>query len=1087
MMKSRHSRIYIYMTMCMSLAAGSCIDDAIVGNAPDGHYGNTICFDVTSGFGGEMPETRSLDCDADSDGLAPVMLSDGKDTLYLHRYVAQEVERATGRSAQAETRSAQVNTVGDFKSVNGESGFLVTGMFTDGTTTPYIPNLSKAVPMTPATTGEEADVWHVERQRYYWPDRRELRFNAIAPASAVTDRLVKNPDPEKEKIDLGKEEITFDYTVPTYTDGEEARRDAEKQPDIMLASTVCTHDGTDTENHSDLAPLNFRHALSAIKFAVRDIANGEIVDISIKGVAGSGKCTFNTDPDVENPFTWLLDNDSKTDYTQTFNYTTTDPYPNIPDLKNATVIDMPEKTFMLIPQSIPDDAKLEITFKSGDKIKTLSGDLKTTDIPKWEAGKEYIYTISTSSENWTYVFNVLGNEAEGYGNIYVYSPNDDKFAEPQNTGYYSVESYRFRTNNPSQKQILPWTATFLGSESYKLQSVNEAESDIEYNGKYITAAKWISDQDKENNPLYELDGVEEGKKKGQFKGIGSYTAEKRNLDFYPHYLVTDWEGDEEMQNTAPFSDHSETNPYDLSTFGSGNKDDRSTANCYVVDRPGWYCLPLVYGNAIINGKTNSSGYTSVATNESILRKFYDYERKQISGAYITDGENGETATLLWEDAYNMISNVSLRKVKKTNGEEEMMLCFAVNRDNLQQGNAIVALLDKNNVIMWSWHIWATEHWLGSDGKPQILSSNSGGFDASLIIPKTGIRKRGDATVTQNQQGHTFYMSPYNLGWCDPKNVIYLKRKSRMDFVQYMQDNVTETKRTAVLDIIQQGEIVNYKIGNNTYYQWGRKDPLVGFVDRKKNFKTNFGPFDFDMEKGNCYPIEYSIKNPHLMLATNSIGTDNYQNWTTDRYINLWNNSSAIGLDVSSTLSDDFWSHTKTVYDPCPVGYVVPNAGVWMVLGYADRNQPWDSGNASTETIFDNSINGERGQEIDAEPRGIMPYIIYGTRKDDKNGYIYLIPTGNRWYSDKHDLTIDEVSEANQEIVLSAGLNFNLRMFYSWSNRMKSEHAGLTGAIGIDGAKNRYYVLTPQFNGRCAMGRPIRAIRDPNFSAPVGEN
>lgn len=72
----------------MSLAAGSCVDDALVGNASDGHYDNTICFDVSSGFGGDMARTRSLDCDADSDGLAPIMLSDGKDTLYLHRYVA---------------------------------------------------------------------------------------------------------------------------------------------------------------------------------------------------------------------------------------------------------------------------------------------------------------------------------------------------------------------------------------------------------------------------------------------------------------------------------------------------------------------------------------------------------------------------------------------------------------------------------------------------------------------------------------------------------------------------------------------------------------------------------------------------------------------------------------------------------------------------------------------------------------------------------------------------------------------------------------------------------------------------------------
>ena len=53
-------------------------------------------------------------------------------------------------------------------------------------------------------------------------------------------------------------------------------------------------------------------------------------------------------------------------------------------------------------------------------------------------------------------------------------------------------------------------------------------------------------------------------------------------------------------------------PYDLSTKG-GSVANRSTANCYVISAPGHYLIPLVYGNAIENGATNSNAYISHAT------------------------------------------------------------------------------------------------------------------------------------------------------------------------------------------------------------------------------------------------------------------------------------------------------------------------------------------------------------------------------------------------------------------------------------------------------------------------------------------
>ena len=62
----------------------------------------------------------------------------------------------------------------------------------------------------------------------------------------------------------------------------------------------------------------------------------------------------------------------------------------------------------------------------------------------------------------------------------------------------------------------------------------------------------------------------------------------------------------------------------------GNTVSRTTANCYVVSKPGFYKIPMVYGNAIKNGATNRDSYISSATGTSILANFLDHKGIGIS-------------------------------------------------------------------------------------------------------------------------------------------------------------------------------------------------------------------------------------------------------------------------------------------------------------------------------------------------------------------------------------------------------------------------------------------------------------------------
>lgn len=116
--------------------------------------------------------------------------------------------------------------------------------------------------------------------------------------------------------------------------------------------------------------------------------------------------------------------------------------------------------------------------------------------------------------------------------------------------------------------------------------------------------------------------------------------------------------------------------------------------------------------------------------------------------------------------------------------------FRVEQDFIKQGNAVVAVLDDSDRIMWSWHIWVTDYKLGDDLKTIEKSSRS------------------------------YKMLPVNLGWCDGESLSsYEGRSVKVRFTQ------EETNKTEIITITQTPYSVS-TAGNAPYYQWGRKDPML---------------------------------------------------------------------------------------------------------------------------------------------------------------------------------------------------------------------------------------------------------------------
>lgn len=544
-----------------------------------------------------------------------------------------------------------------------------------------------------------------------------------------------------------------------------------------------------------------------------------------------------------------------------------------------------------------------------------------------------------------------------------------------------------------------------------------------------------------------------------------------------------------------YAGNSESSPWDLSRMEeakSGNMP-LNTSNTYVIDRQGWYILPCVYGNAITDGKTNTSSYTCAdlgkgsfeIDNAKYLTTFQDYNGNAITGPWIPEAYMKDVV-IAWADVYSAISNVSLIDY---NGKKYIK--FYANQFNLIQGNVVIAAIDgkydpqKKPAAVSSWHIWITEHWLDSDrktdadGKSHVYASAHASDFSTYNPSPTGRRDRGDLQITiPDATSYKYWIAPVNLGWCDPKSQYYLRRIGFMNYVQYRPDGKTETGKTARLHMFQNGRRQDYWYGNNTYYQFGRKEPMVGYINHDSEEKRNFGKYQYFIDQG-CVPLHMGIQRPNTLFCNVNGGTDSHFNdWLqmSENWINLWNNSSHAPVKDQQKAGAFTCNGVKTVYDPCPPGYMVPPAAVWHIVG-KDPNGSY----ANTGTAFSSlgtNFNGATYSTSAVDTEILYAYNINadgtGASKLTDDNKITLTSTGHRWYSKYHS------------IGLPAGYNFNPRIVYLWSSTPtgRSDRTAFGLALGLDGTIGEKWVIASQFWGRRSMARPVRPVRE-NYTRPAG--
>ncbi len=334
-------------------------------------------------------------------------------------------------------------------------------------------------------------------------------------------------------------------------------------------------------------------------------------------------------------------------------------------------------------------------------------------------------------------------------------------------------------------------------------------------------------------------------------------------------------------------------PYDLSTEGGTGT--QNTANCYIINSPGTYMLPLVYGNAIKDGEANSAAYTSTASGDDVLSIFVDYNGSDITTPNIT---NATSAIICWQDSAGLVKDVELSTDKD-------YLIFTVSAGNIAEGNALVAIRDADDVVIWSWHIWVTNHVLG-EGDKNVYYSTS---------------------YTDSPDNYTTMM-PVNLGWCSAGTKKYGDAERSVQ-VRIKQAGGETTSGVTYTQNCQ--TTTSTIIGDSPYYQWGRKDPMLPAIGvyNSSTSKPQSGDLQWTTG-GSSTSLNGAIKNPNAMYYGGYT-----TGWCSSAYCNLWsvNNSSYGTIHISD--------HIKSVYDPSPVGYIVPSVSAFSgfsdVSGYTDSS------------------------------------------------------------------------------------------------------------------------------------------------------
>ncbi len=243
-------------------------------------------------------------------------------------------------------------------------------------------------------------------------------------------------------------------------------------------------------------------------------------------------------------------------------------------------------------------------------------------------------------------------------------------------------------------------------------------------------------------------------------------------------------------------------------------------------------------------------------------------------------------------------------------------CYIVSTSGSYKFKAVVGNSEKLIEDIASTEVlWET---FGTDVKPNVgdLISEVTYADSCISFRTGATYKEGNALIAAKNANGTILWS-WHIWFTDqPKDQVYNNSAGTL-----MDRNLGATSAT-------KGDVGALGL----LYQWGRKDPFLSggsttsTTPAASTLESWPEPIVSDDTRGNIY---YALENPTTFITLN---TNNYD----------WCYSSIDATD------DSRWEQNKTVFDPCPVGYRVPDGGIdgdWRIAFGPGWDYPkWDATN-----------------------------------------------------------------------------------------------------------------------------------------------
>ncbi|MDE6230156.1 MAG: fimbrillin family protein [Muribaculaceae bacterium] len=587
--------------------------------------------------------------------------------------------------------------------------------------------------------------------------------------------------------------------------------------------------------------LNFQHALAGVRF----VTGAQMAPCTIKSVTISGVPLRGTLA-MEN-LSWTADSE-----TSSFSIN--------PDLtleagadgkytQAGISIGDSSDLFLLLPGTQPEGAVISIEIETGGKQQQLSASIAGH---QWTAGNTTVYNISGSPDSDSLILELTdgdGNKVESIDSPYTGS----SFS-------YSVRSYY--SDGSESLSSVKWSATLLDTDGNPLP----------------TNPDWIES--------FSSSGTDQS----PFLMQTQVAA--------PTFLAMS-DQTRRIRSNANINTSSGNTPYNLAS-STGASAVETTANSYIINSPGDYSIPLVYGNAIQNGATNSQAYTSTisqttANKRKALFAFVNHLGNEITSPYIYLNANctPSGAELVWEDRIGLISDLRL-------SDDLHNVLFSVREDFIRQGNAVIAVTDAAGNAMWSWHIWIT------DFTPENNWDNIAGLD-----------DKGNA--------HTYQLSPINIGRIYGGDNTEFAAKAAT--LRLTQSEVPDGESPLSIDIpLSQEAKTVYTKTSYLYYQWGRKDPFVSaqncYYDASHKELDSTSLPTISLGATHLATIEQMIMHPGSFLSAAEADLRKLSTF----YCNLWS------IDNIATSPSQYQpDNVKTIYDPSPAGMKVPEGNAFIAL------------------------------------------------------------------------------------------------------------------------------------------------------------